>query len=77
MRELLVILTPVVVVLLVLTRLTSLEKLKRNRGYVLVLIFVISATAAPVDAISTSIMALSMYLLYEVGLLFARFLPKV
>jgi sec-independent protein translocase protein TatC len=74
MRDLLVILTPIAVVLLLVTRLVSLEKLKRNRGYALILAFVISAAVRPPsDAISMSIMAVSLYVLYEFGMFFGRF----
>jgi sec-independent protein translocase protein TatC len=75
MRDLLLILTPIVVVLLVRTGVVSLEKLKRHRAYALILTFVISAAVTPPNVISMSIMALSMYLLYEVGLVSARFFP--
>lgn len=63
---------PVAVVLLVLTGLVSLEKLQKNRGYVLIVVFVIAAAVTPPDSISMTVMALPMYLLYEVGMLFAR-----
>jgi sec-independent protein translocase protein TatC len=78
MRDLLVILTPIVVVLLALGGLVSLENLKRNRAYALILAFVLSAavTTAP-DVVSMSIMAVSMYLLYELGLICARLLFKM
>jgi sec-independent protein translocase protein TatC len=51
----------------------NLEKLKRNRGYVLVLAFMVCSILMPSDATSMALMAVSAYLLYEVGLLFARF----
>jgi sec-independent protein translocase protein TatC len=77
MRDLLVILTPIAVVLLALTRLVSIEKLKRGRGYALILAFVLSAVVMPPPAaISMSVMAVCMYLLFEAGLLFARFVLK-
>ena len=63
---------PIAVVLLVLTGIISLEKLKASRGYVLIAIFVIAAFLTPPDAISQCIMAVPMYLLYEGGLLMAR-----
>lgn len=75
MRDLLIILTPIVVVLLVLSGLISLEKLQRHRGYALILAFLISSAATPFDVISMSIMAVSMYLLYEAGLLISRLFP--
>ncbi len=69
--------TPVAVVLLVITGLVKLEKLQRNRGYVLIVVTIISAAVTPSDAISMCIMAGPMYLLYEVGLLFARLCLKM
>jgi sec-independent protein translocase protein TatC len=67
---------PVAVVLLVLSGLVSLEKLRASRGYVLIGIFVVAAFLTPPDAISQSIMAVPMYLLYEGGLLMARVLAR-
>jgi sec-independent protein translocase protein TatC len=68
---------PIAVVLLVLSGLVSLDKLRSSRGYVLVGIFVIAAFLTPPDAISQSIMAVPMYLLYEGGLLMARVLGRL
>ncbi len=68
---------PIAVVLLVITGLVSLEKLKSNRGYVLIAIFVVAAALTPPDSISMIIMAVPMYALYELGLLFARICLKV
>jgi sec-independent protein translocase protein TatC len=65
---------PVVVVLLVLTNIVSLDKLKGARGYVLIGIFVIAAILTPPDAVSQCIMAIPMYCLYEGGLVMARIL---
>jgi sec-independent protein translocase protein TatC len=63
---------PVAVVLLVLMGLVPLEKLTRIRGYVLIAVFIIAAILTPPDAISQTVMAVPMYLLYEGGILFAR-----
>jgi sec-independent protein translocase protein TatC len=68
--------TPVAVVLLVLTNLLSLEKLRKARGYVLIIVFVIAAILTPPDVMSQTAMAVPMYLLYEGGLLFASILHK-
>jgi sec-independent protein translocase protein TatC len=68
---------PIAVVLLVLTGVVRLEKLKENRGYVLIGIFVVAALLTPPDAVSQCIMAIPMYLLYEGGLLMARILSKM
>ncbi|MFM8480868.1 MAG: twin-arginine translocase subunit TatC [Gammaproteobacteria bacterium] len=68
---------PVVVVLLVLTGLVKVDKLAEIRGYVLIGIFVIAALLTPPDAISQTIMAVPMYLLYEGGLLMARLMQRM
>lgn len=68
--------TPVAVVLLVLTNLLTLEKLRKARGYVLIIVFVIAAILTPPDVLSQTAMAVPMYLLYEGGLLFASILHK-
>lgn len=68
---------PVAVVLLVLSGLVSLDKLRASRGYVLIGIFVVAAFLTPPDAISQSIMAVPMYALYEGGLLMARMLGRL
>lgn len=63
---------PVVVVLLVLTGMVTVIQLKKARGYVLIGIFIVAAILTPPDAISQTIMAVPMYLLYEGGLIMAR-----
>jgi sec-independent protein translocase protein TatC len=68
--------TPVAVVLLVLTNLLSLEKLRKARGYVLIIVFVIAAALTPPDVMSQTAMAIPMYLLYEGGILFAAIMTR-
>ena len=68
--------TPVATVLLVATGLVSITTLKKNRGYVLLGIFVVAAFLTPPDAISQTAMAVPMYLLYEVGIVFAQVLLR-
>jgi sec-independent protein translocase protein TatC len=67
---------PVVVVLLVLTGMVRVEKLAAARGYVLIGMFVVAAILTPPDAVSQTIMAVPMYLLYEGGLLMARLMNR-
>ncbi len=69
--------TPVAVVLLVLTGLVKIEKLKSNRGYVLVGVFIVSADVTPPDAMSQCIMAIPMYALYEGGLIMAAVMSNM
>jgi sec-independent protein translocase protein TatC len=51
---------PIAVVLLVLTGVVKLEKLKEHRGYVLIGIFIVAALLTPPDAVSQCIMAIPM-----------------
>ncbi|MDR2364313.1 MAG: twin-arginine translocase subunit TatC [Zoogloeaceae bacterium] len=65
---------PVAVVLLVKAGLASLEKLRAIRAYVIVAAFVVGAVFTPPDIISQFMLAIPVCLLYEAGLLAARFI---
>jgi sec-independent protein translocase protein TatC len=67
---------PVATVLLVATGLVKVETLKKNRGYIMLGIFVFAAFLTPPDAVSQSFMAVPMYLLYEIGIVLAQFLTR-
>ncbi len=68
---------PIIVVLLVRMGFVELKKLKEIRPYVVVGAFVISAVVTPPDVVSQLILAVPLILLYEVGLIAARFfVPK-
>jgi sec-independent protein translocase protein TatC len=67
---------PVAVVLLAATGVVKVETLKKQRGYVLIGIFIIAAILTPPDAVSQCFMAVPMYALYEIGILFARYLIR-
>ena len=65
---------PVVVIVLVRLGVVSLETLRSIRGYVIVGAFVIGAIFTPPDVISQVMLAVPLWLLYELGLLVARFI---
>ncbi|HVE48412.1 MAG TPA: twin-arginine translocase subunit TatC [Casimicrobiaceae bacterium] len=65
--------TPVVVVVLVRLGVVSLDKLKAARPYIIVGAFVLGAVFTPPDVISQLLLAVPLWLLYEVGLFIARF----
>ena len=67
---------PVATVLLVSTGLVRIETLKKQRGYVLLGIFIIAAILTPPDALSQCFMAVPMYALYEIGIIGARLLTS-
>jgi len=67
---------PVATVLLVWTGIVKLETLTRNRGIVLLGIFIFAAFVTPPDAVSQSFMAVPMYVLYEIGIIMAKLLLR-
>ncbi len=67
---------PVVVILLVKFGLVTVEKLKEARPYVIVGAFVIAAVVTPPDVVSQFMLAMPMWLLFELGLLLSRFIAK-
>lgn len=58
---------PIVTVLLILTGMASPEKLKHARPYVVVGAFVIGMLLTPPDVVSQTLLAIPMWLLYELG----------
>ncbi|MDQ2972090.1 MAG: twin-arginine translocase subunit TatC [Pseudomonadota bacterium] len=67
---------PVAVVLLAAVGIVDLPKLKKARGYVIVGCFVVAAVLTPPDVISQTMLAVPMYLLYELGLIAVRVLVR-
>ena len=60
---------PVALVILVLLGWVTPAQLKEARGYALVGIFVLAAIITPPDVVSQLMLAIPMYLLYEIGIL--------
>lgn len=70
---------PIATTLLVFSNLVSLEKLTEKRSYIIVGCFVIGMLLTPPDIFSQSLLAIPMWLLFELGLLnvkLLRFLAK-
>ncbi len=67
---------PVATVLLAATGMVRVETMTKNRGYVILGIFVIAAFLTPPDALSQTAMALPMWLLYEIGIVLSRILLR-
>ena len=64
---------PIVVVLLARMGLVPVDKLKAFRGYFIVIAFIIAAVITPPDVVSQLALAIPMCLLYEVGIIGARY----
>jgi sec-independent protein translocase protein TatC len=67
---------PVAVVLMALMGWVTLDQLKESRSYVIVGAFVLGAIFTPPDIVSQCMLAVPLWLLYELGLLVVRWLPQ-
>jgi len=67
---------PVVVIVLVRTGMVSIDKLKQARPYVIVGAFVVGAVFTPPDVLSQVMLAVPLWILYELGIILARFISK-
>ncbi|MCG8370904.1 MAG: twin-arginine translocase subunit TatC [Proteobacteria bacterium] len=64
--------TPIATVLLVMTGLTTTQKLGKARPYVFLGAFVVGMLLTPPDVISQTMLAVPVYLLYELGIFMSR-----
>ena len=67
---------PVVTVLLVLTNVSTPRSLSKKRPYVIVGAFVVGMLLTPPDVISQTLLAIPIWFLYEVGIIFSKILTK-
>lgn len=67
---------PIAVVLMALMGWVTLAQLKESRSYVIVGAFVLGAIFTPPDIVSQCMLAIPLWLLYEIGLLVVRWLPQ-
>jgi sec-independent protein translocase protein TatC len=67
---------PIATILLVATGMTTPESLASKRPYVIVGVFVVGMLLTPPDVISQTLLAVPMWLLFELGVLFSRILLR-
>ncbi len=67
---------PVVVIVLVRAGMVSIEKLKEIRPYVIVGAFIVGAIFTPPDIVSQILLAVPLWLLYEIGIVCARIVGR-
>ena len=67
---------PIATILLIWTGVSTIESLTDKRPYIIVGAFVIGMLLTPPDVISQTLLALPVWLLFELGILCARWLPK-
>tara|TARA_B100000029_G_scaffold302782_1_gene295602 strand:- start:1200 stop:1904 length:705 start_codon:yes stop_codon:yes gene_type:complete len=65
---------PVIIVFLIKVGILSREFLSRNRGYVIVFIFIIAALLSPPDPISQILIVIPLYVLFELSLFLTKFI---
>ena len=68
--------SPIAIMLLCWSGVTNPESLKEKRPYVVVSVFVLGMFLTPPDVISQTLLAIPMWLLFEVGLIFSAFYTK-
>ena len=64
---------PVVTILLIIFGVTTPQKLKKNRSFIIIGSFVIGMVLTPPDVISQFLIAIPIWLLFEAGLVFSSF----
>jgi sec-independent protein translocase protein TatC len=67
---------PIATVLLVWSGATDVDSLRRKRPYVVVGCFIVGMLLTPPDVISQALLALPMWVLFEVGILFSIWIKK-
>ena len=68
--------TPIAVIILVRMGIVSVEKLREIRPYMIVAAFVLGAIFTPPDVVSQFMLAVPLWILYEVGIFFAAMMGK-
>ena len=63
---------PIIAIILIVTGVTTAEKLASKRPFILVGCFVIGMLLTPPDVISQSLLAVPMWILFEIGIFLAR-----
>lgn len=67
---------PIVMMILIRAGLVDVQDLAEKRRYVIVWAFILAAVLTPPDVISQTLLALPMLLLYEIGIILARYSTK-
>ena len=67
---------PIATFLMVLTGITTVQSLSEKRPYIFLGCFVVGMLVTPPDVISQTVLALPMYLLFEMGVMFSRTIKR-
>ena len=67
---------PIITILLVIANVSTIQSLKRKRPYVIVGAFIVGMLLTPPDVVSQTLLAIPIWLLYELGILFSVIISK-
>jgi len=67
---------PIFTILLIWTGIISRESMVEKRPYIIVLAFVVGAILTPPDPVSQTLLAVPIWMLFELGLFFSRFFAR-
>ena len=67
---------PVVTIILVITNISTTQSLSEKRPYVIVGAFIVGMLLTPPDVISQTLLAIPIWLLYEVGIFFSKIISR-
>lgn len=67
---------PIATILVISTGMTTADKLAEKRPYIIVLAFVLGMLLTPPDVVSQMLLAIPMWILFELGLIFSRLLMR-
>jgi sec-independent protein translocase protein TatC len=68
---------PVATLLLIISGVTSVEKIKKNRPYIIIGAFILGMLLTPPDIISQTLIAVPVYLLFEIAILIAPLFKNI
>ncbi len=67
---------PIATILVISTGMTTAEKLSEKRPYIIVVAFIAGMLLTPPDVVSQMLLAVPMWILFELGLIFSRILTR-
>jgi len=67
---------PIATIIVISTGMTTAEKLSAKRPYIIVVAFIVGMLLTPPDVVSQMLLAVPMWVLFELGLIFSRMLTR-
>ena len=67
---------PIATIIVITTGMTTAKKLADKRPFIIVIAFIVGMLLTPPDVVSQMLLALPMWILFELGLIFSKFLSR-